>query len=172
MEGAGLNIGLSELQIFYDKTINMNNLSTQENGCVVTASSEYSPNYRKECVIDGIYGAWDANEWASNGEKAGAWIQLNWPDDPQSINTIVLYDRSNPYDHITDAWLIITKQDSSIINKHIGQFPFGGASKELYLTKDEGTNISALQIFITDAAPSTLNVGLSEIQCYRDTSRW
>ena len=45
-----------------------------------------------------------AKEWASNGEKAGAWIKLSW-DKPQKIDRVWLFDRPNTLDQVTAGTL-------------------------------------------------------------------
>ncbi|MBI4743499.1 MAG: hypothetical protein HY776_01520 [Actinobacteria bacterium] len=68
-DGDGLNIGLSEFVVFNDTTLNIAKNSDFVSSCnEITASSEYNSGYSAICAGDGIYGAWDANEWASNGE--------------------------------------------------------------------------------------------------------
>jgi hypothetical protein len=54
-------------------------------------------------VNDGIVGGYPDNpkaEWASLGERDGAWVQLTWPD-AQAIARIELHDRLNLVDRVT-----------------------------------------------------------------------
>lgn len=139
----------------------------------VTASSEYNSNYKKENAIDGIINRWDAGEWASLGEKEEAWIQLTWGA-PQKISEVWIYDRPNKYDHIDDAYLLIDNNGDGTADQtlHLGMFPYGGAPKKIYLTASEGTSIYSMKLVITDAKETTLNVGLSEIECYYNPNSW
>ena len=62
----------------------------------VEVSSCY-PSYRGEGATDGVVGGFPndiTKEWASNAEKAGAWIKLSW-DKPQKIDRVWLFDRPN-----------------------------------------------------------------------------
>lgn len=139
----------------------------------VTASSVYNSNYRKENVIDGIINRWDAGEWASLGEKEGAWIQLTWGA-PQKISEVWIYDRPNKYDHINDAYLLIDNNGDGTADQtlHLGMFPYGGAPKKIYLTSSEGSSVYAMKLLISEAKESTMNIGLSEIECYYDPNSW
>lgn len=66
-----------------------------------TASSS-SPDSGPSKAIDAKLGGWtedggdETQEWASNGQGVGAWLQLSWPN-PVTINSILAYDRPNPY---------------------------------------------------------------------------
>lgn len=135
------------------------------------ASSEYNGNYAASKINDGIYGRWDEGEWASKGEKAGAWIQLDW-ENPVTFSKVMTHPRPNKYDQIYDAWLQIKRRDGSITDIHLGQFSNGGAPKETHLNKDEGTNVVALKVYITETSPDTYNIGLAEIEAYYDPKLW
>lgn len=146
------------------------------------ASSEYNENYSASKVNDGIYGRWDEGEWASNGEKEGAWIELQWCKagyygeelpDPQTFNKIELRGRVNEYDQIKDAWLIIKHIDDSEGREtriHLGEFCIGGSPKEIVLNKEESRNIVSVQVYITNVSDVAKNIGLSEIQCVYDAN--
>jgi hypothetical protein len=56
-------------------------------------------------VNDGVVEGYPQNtkyEWASNGQGAGAWPQLNWAT-TQSADKVVLYDRPNTIDQVLRA---------------------------------------------------------------------
>lgn len=66
---------------------------------MVTASSYDSaspPSGAVDAIIGGYLpeGGEDHTEWSSNGEKSGAWIQLQWMN-PVAVSSVVLYDRIN-----------------------------------------------------------------------------
>src|SRR5674476_47324 len=71
----------------------------------VTASTTLSENFKASNVTDGIIGVNGKGEWACEGVNTDwgyirfPWIQLDW-NEPQSINKILLFDRTNLYDHI------------------------------------------------------------------------
>lgn len=129
----------------------------------VTATSEYSSAYRVTNVIDGIIGAWDHGEWASKGEMT-PWIKFTW-DSPQLINKVILYDRSNPIDHIKDARMYLNKYGQRINSIHLGMFPYGGSAKEVVFDPVETDEIT---IVITDGTGQ--NIGLSEFMAYYDSN--
>jgi hypothetical protein len=145
------------------------NLALSANSAI--ASSEYSPGYAADRVKDTIYGRWDEGEWASNGQRAGAWVQLNWAA-AINCNKIVIYPRVNRYDQIYDAWLQIRRHDATVTDIHLGQFSNGGAPREIHLTQPDGTNVVAVKVLITETSPDTQNIGLSEIEVYRDKNIW
>ena len=66
---------------------------------MVTASS-YDPAAPPSGAVDGVIGGYlpdggeDNSEWSSRGEKAGAWINLQWAS-PVAVSSVVLYDRIN-----------------------------------------------------------------------------
>lgn len=66
---------------------------------MVTASS-YDPASPPSGAVDAIIGGYlpeggeDHTEWSSLGEKAGAWINLQWAN-PVAASSVILYDRIN-----------------------------------------------------------------------------
>jgi hypothetical protein len=112
-------------------------------------------------AIDGNIGGYPGNssqEWASNGGKAGSWLKLTWTT-PQTIDTIVLYDRPNLNDQIT-AGNIAFSDGSSIA---VGSLPNAGTA---YTLTFAAKTVTTLQLNITSVSSTTENVGLSEIQVY------
>jgi hypothetical protein len=156
-DGAGLNIGLSEFQAYFDPNVeNIQNLMPIDS---VTASSYYDENFNPQCTIDDKFGIWDAYEWASKGEMT-PWIRFRW-NNIQTINKIMLYDRSNPMDHIKDAWLYLNVNGRRVRSIHLGMFPYGGSAKEIVF---DSTETDEVMLVVTDGAG--LNIGLSEFQAY------
>lgn len=136
----------------------------------VSASSEFNiTTYADDNIRDRRRGLWDIGEWATAGEKGGAWIQLNIP--AQNVNVIFIYPRPNRYDQIYDAWLQIQRSDG-VTDLHLGQFSNGGAPREVHLTAAEGTNVVAVKVLITETSPETLNIGLSEMEMYFNPNLW
>jgi hypothetical protein len=157
--GCGFNVGLSEVQIFYDPTIETEiNMVSATN---VTASSYYSDAYNPNKAKDGRYGVWDEYEWASKGEMT-PWIRFRW-DIAQRMNKVVLYDRNNPVDHINDAWIYFNLNGQRIKSIHAGMFPYGGSAKEVIF--DE---IYADEVTVVVTYGQGQNVGLSEFKAYYD----
>jgi LmbE family N-acetylglucosaminyl deacetylase len=74
----------------------------------VSASSENIDSEQSaEKAQDGIVDGWPGDhtrEWATQGEGAGAWLCMEWPDYHVS-DRVVVYDRPNEDDHILGAAL-------------------------------------------------------------------
>jgi len=128
----------------------------------VTASSTYK-GYSAEAAIDGAVGGYPEDisaEWASNGEKASASLQLSW-DKAQTINRIWLFDRPNTHaDQVTAGTLIFS--DGSKIN--VGELPDdASAAKEITFEPKE---VTWLKFVVTSVKPETQNIGLAEIAVF------
>jgi hypothetical protein len=130
----------------------------------VTASSIYS-GFTAEAVKDGVIDGYPGNhsaEWASNGEKKGAWIKLQWDND-QTVSRIWIFDRPNTHaDHVMS--LSVNFSDGSTIA--VGELPDDAKSgKEItFATK----TVSWVKVEITSVSETTLNVGLSEIAVFSE----
>jgi LmbE family N-acetylglucosaminyl deacetylase len=127
-----------------------------------TASSQNpSTGQTASKAIDGAVGGYPGNymeEWATVSGGAGSWLKLTWSS-PQTIDTIVLYDRPNGSDQITGG--NITFSDGSSIT--VGTLPNSGSASALSFT---AKTVTTLQLNITSVSTSTQNVGLAEIQAY------
>ena len=79
----------------------------------VTVSSEDTTRGQSgEGVADGLP---NANEWASAGEGAGAWITLTW-NTPATVSEVDLYDRIDPVENVLSGTL--TFDDGSVLVVH------------------------------------------------------
>jgi subtilisin family serine protease len=137
--------------------MNVNAPSNGAQNATVTASSEYSSQYRASNVIDGIIGAWDAGEWAAQGSwDRTPWIKMQW-NAPKTVNRIVLYGRPNKFDKISNARITLSNGYSAVI----GEIPVGGASKVVQVPTSE---ITWLKVDILET--SALNPGITEIELY------
>jgi hypothetical protein len=129
-----------------------------------TASSvQDGTNSGASAAIDGIASGYPddpSKEWASSGEKAGAWLRLDWKT-PQKVDQIWLYDRPNADDQITAG--IITFSDGSTIP--VSQLLNDG-SEPLALHFPAKT-ITSLTLKITGVSNDTQNIGLSEIAVFK-----
>ena len=140
-----------------------NNIASQ---AIVTASSE-SPGTLQfatksiDGFIDGYPGDY-TREWASNGEKAGAWLNLSWPIS-ETINQIVLYDRPNSDDQITAANLVFS-DGTSIATDSLNN---NGTATILNFSPK---TITSVRLNITGTSSTTKNIGLSEIQVFQEGS--
>jgi hypothetical protein len=124
----------------------------------VTASSEnISTGQLAIKAVDGVVAGYPKNpaaEWATMGELAGAWIQLNWAR-PYVVKQIVIYDRPNTTDQVLAGTL--TFSDGTSIN--VGQLGNYGFGKTINFT---AKTISWVKFTITKAKGS--NTGLSELK--------
>jgi len=128
----------------------------------VTASSTYK-GYSAGAAIDRVVGGYPEDisaEWAANGEKASASLQLSW-DKPQTINRIWLFDRPNTHtDQVTAGTL--TFSDGSAIN--VSELPDdASAAKEITFGPKE---VTWLKFVVTSVKPETQNIGLAEIAVF------
>ncbi len=127
-----------------------------------TASSQNaSTGQTADKAIDGVIGGYPGTytvEWATVGGGAGSWLKLTWAN-PQTFDTIVLYDRPNSDDQIT-AGNIQFSDGSSIA---VGTLPNDGSA---YTLTFAAKTVTSLQLNITSVSVTTVNIGLAEIQVY------
>jgi hypothetical protein len=126
-----------------------------------TASST-EQDYRPRGAIDGIRSGYPANkraEWASNHEKEGAWVRLEW-DAPQTIDTIAVFDRPNMIDQVTAGQ--ISFSDGSTIG--VGSLP-DDASEPVEMHFAPRT-VKWLEFKVAAVKPGTENAGICEIAVY------
>jgi len=107
-------------------------------------------------VIDGYPGDY-TKEWATVGQLAGAWIQLNWGS-PVQISQIVLWDRPNLTDNVRAGTL--TFSDGSTLS--VGQLPDNASSG--YSVSFPTKSITSVKFTVTQAVGA--NIGLSEFQAF------
>jgi len=126
-------------------------------------------------AIEGYQLGDHTHEWASSGEKSGAWLQLDWTGSV-TAQRVVLFDRPNQADHITAG--VLTFSDGS-------EVPFGPLSKPRDpATADEraaagnvtfvwdgvavslspAKTVSWMRVTVTAVGPATTSVGLAEVQ--------
>ena len=121
------------------------------------------PGYSPAGAIDGKVGGYPHNikeEWASNNESKGAWIKLTW-DNSQKINRIMLFDRPNKYDYITEGELEFS--DESQIT--VGCLPDDATSgREISFPARE---VTWLKFTVTGTKTGYPHIGLSEIAAFQ-----
>jgi hypothetical protein len=128
----------------------------------VTATSDL-PQYGMTAVktvdgcIDGYPGI-SSCEWATNGERTGAWLNLSWSA-PYSVNQLVLYDRPNTDDQVTSANIVFS--DGTSIT--VGPLNNNGTATTYTFP---ARVITSLRMTVTGVSGRTQNVGLSELQVY------
>jgi K319L-like, PKD domain len=129
---------------------------------VVTASSDH-PATGQQAVkaVDGVVDGWPGDytrEWASNGERAGAWIKLTWSTS-YLVDRIVLYDRPNANDRITGG--VLRFSDGTTVN--VGSLDNSGAGNTVTFSP---RSITSVTFTVNSVSSATLNVGLAEIAVY------
>jgi hypothetical protein len=128
----------------------------------LTASSE-NPADGQQAIkaVDGIVDGWPGDytrEWATLGQKTGAWIRLTWAT-PYTVDKVVLYDRPNSNDRVTAGTL--TFSDGSSVS--VGTLANNGAATTVTFT---ARTVTSLTFTITRVSSSTQNIGLAEIQVF------
>lgn len=127
----------------------------------VTASSA-EEGYNAQPVVDGKaagYPQAPRAEWASNHEKAGAWVRLTW-DTPQTVESIALFDRPNLADHVTAAELHFS--DGSV--EKVGALQDEGT--EPTLLRFTPKQVQWVEVRLVGVGDKTQNAGLSEIAVF------
>jgi len=129
---------------------------------VVTASSDNpSDGQQATKAVDGVVDGWPGDstrEWATNGERAGAWIRLSWST-PYVVDRVVLYDRPNSSDRVTGGTL--TFSDGTTVS--VTSLSNNGAAKTVTFTSRSVTSVT---FTVTSVSATTQNVGLAEIEVY------
>ncbi|SGY68275.1 BQ5605_C004g02873 [Microbotryum silenes-dioicae] len=187
--------GLAELGVFYSKSqtpdlvmnnttyVQSNNTATTSNStsaiislttdtsvdlalnAIATASSSASgqgPDKANDGKVSGYKedgsGSWQ-QEWATQDQTVGAWLTLTWPSNVE-INEVVLYDRPNLADHVTAGML--TFSSGAVVS--FGALANNGSATSVALAQP--IIASVLTMTVTEASPSSSNIGLAEIMVY------
>jgi LmbE family N-acetylglucosaminyl deacetylase len=139
-----------------DFTTNIAGLAT------VTVSSENPPQLGMSAVdgfIEG-YPSYQNWEWVTNGELAGAWINLAWLN-PITISQVVLYNRQTLVEDVLSGHL--TFSDGTTVA--VGQLPINGNP---YLVSFPPKTVTSMQFTVDNAVGQ--NIGLTEIEVYGYTA--
>lgn len=130
-----------------------------------TASS-FAPGQDPSKAIDGYVDGYKeqgngiaTEEWASNGEQAGAWLLLTWPG-PIAVTRVTLYDRPNYSDRIlsgTFTWSDGTTRPFGALNAD------GSATT---FTLSDQVNTTSLLITVNSVSSTTNSAGLAEVSVF------
>jgi hypothetical protein len=128
----------------------------------VTTSSAHHDGFEGEKAVDGIVPGYtppmgeEQHEWAADGQKEGAWLQLDWKE-PVTVDTVILYDRPNRGDHVLAGTLTFSDGTSMPVPELP---PSGEMGAEV---KFEPKRISWLRFTVDQVSESCSNAGLAEI---------
>lgn len=122
----------------------------------VTASSHYDSRYVPSNAVDNVIGLNGSGEWASAGE-AKPWVKVQWSV-PETINSIVLYDRPNGTDNANSG--VLTFSDGS--TEQVAGIPTDGGAKQVHFPEK---TVDWVKFEATGGTGA--NVGLSELQALR-----
>ncbi|MBI1388690.1 MAG: hypothetical protein GC154_09610 [bacterium] len=112
---------------------------------------------------DGIVGGHPGDtrlEWISQGQGAGAWAELQWPE-PQRIDRVLLYDRPNEEDQVLGGLLILDGTQT---------IPFGALMDTAEVPNEiwfPPRNVSMIRAEVTQVKPRSPNIGFAEIAAMR-----
>ena len=128
----------------------------------VTASSQDTAAGQGAAkAVDGVaagYPSAPLNEWSSVKGKVGTWITLTWST-PQTLTSVVLYDRPNLVDQVTAGTL--TFSDGSQVA--VKALPNDGTG--LTVTFSART-VTSVRFTATKVLSGTQNIGLAEFEAW------
>jgi hypothetical protein len=126
----------------------------------VTASSEDASTGQLAIkAVDGVISGYPNDytaEWATNGQLAGAWINLGWTKS-YVVDKIVLFDRPNLSDNVLSGTLTFSDGTSIVV----GQLANDGTGNTISFA---AKTITWVKFTINGAVGS--NIGLSEFQVF------
>jgi len=131
-------------------------------GVSVSASSQNSGSGQTAAkAVDGSaagYPGDSSREWATVGEKAGAWIRLVWPA-PVTVDRVVLVDRPNTDDRVTAGTLVFSDGSTAAV----GQLSNSGSP---FTVNFSARTVTEVRLNITAVSTTTHNVGLAEFEVW------
>jgi hypothetical protein len=101
-----------------------------------------------------------AGEWASGGEKAGAWAQLTWTT-AVTLDSVALWDRVNTADQATAGTLTFSDGSASVA---VGTLPNNGATP--WTATFSPRTVTWVKFTADAASATTQNVGLLEFEVF------
>lgn len=127
----------------------------------VVASSIFT-GYKASSVVDGIvdgYPSAISSEWASEGEKEGAFITLTW-NQPKKISKVWLFDRPVKTDQVISGKLLFD-DGSEILVDSLPDDAFKG--RQIVFPSKK---VRLLSFVVTKVKEGTQNIGLSEFAVF------
>lgn len=124
----------------------------------ITASSTYPDLFGSNFAAANANDAPATNDWASNGQGAGAWMQYNWTT-PTKVAKVTIRDRTNPTDNI--AGLTLSFSDGSSVS--FGALPSDGTPQDIAFPE---RTVTWMRMTVTSVSAGTLNVGVTEMSTH------
>jgi hypothetical protein len=158
---AGANAGLAEIEALgYPVNSAYGNVAELAR---ISASSERigSPAVKAADGLKSGYPYDSGNEWVSESQSAGAWLELAW-DRPYRVQTFVLYDRPDLSSRILQGNLRF--DDGSSVA--IGSLSNDGTGKVIRLPQAKVTR--SVKLTVTSATGQA--TGLSEVEVFGRTA--
>lgn len=112
-------------------------------------------------AVDGVISGYPGDytrEWATAGQRTGAWIELRWTA-PMFISRVVLFDRPNGNDQIQAATL--TFSDGSTVT-----VPALNNNGTASIVNFSPKSVTSVRLLVTAVASATENIGLSEFEVF------
>jgi LmbE family N-acetylglucosaminyl deacetylase len=112
-------------------------------------------------AVDGVISGYPGDytrEWATSGQRTGAWIELRWTT-PMVISKVVLYDRPNSNDQITAAELAFSDGTTESV-------PALNNNGTATIVNIPPKTVISIRLTTTSVAAATVNVGLSEFEVF------
>lgn len=122
----------------------------------VASGSTQQSSKRFAMARDGVVSS--AKEWASAGEKSGAYLEYTWPSE-QTLGWVSVSDRVNSNDRVLAGRLSFS--DGSTVD--VGALPNDGAAVVVRFPK---RTVTSLRFTVTAVSTTTQNVGLAELEAH------
>ncbi|TSA30200.1 MAG: hypothetical protein D4R65_13570 [Verrucomicrobiaceae bacterium] len=115
--------------------------------------------YAPQAIVDGVAQGYPDNpaaEWAGDHATAGAKVKLTW-DKPVTVETVWLFDRLNPSDHVQAVWINFSDGTSAMV----GELPNDGTTP--FKLNFPEKIITWMEVIINKVGPNTENAGLEAV---------
>lgn len=127
----------------------------------LVAGSSQAPGQALTAAVDAVVGGWPGSpgaEWSSNGERAGAFVELSWGS-VQTVDRVFLFDRPNGVDQVTGGVLTFSDGSSVLV-------PALANDGSVTVVEFAARSVTSLRFTVSSVSGSTENVGLAEIEVY------
>ncbi len=146
----------------YVVTVESTKNAARESGVTVAVSTSKSTAQGAAKAKDGYPGGAPMNpaqEWVTNGEKAGGWIQYSFAS-PTPLDGVTLFDRPNLADQVVGANIVFS--DGSSVP--VAALPNNGSGLTI---RFPARTVTSVRLNITAVSGTTTDVGLGEFEAWR-----